>query len=142
MKLYLRSVLIFVITRLISSSPLNQQDFWDQENTDLPSCSLPIPWILFFTIRTILPAEVFTQWFKKLAVTVSRNTFFYVEILISSHLLREIQMKCMRLKSIIRASLVVQWLRICLPMQGTRVRALVWEDPACRRATGLVSHNY
>ena len=27
------------------------------------------------------------------------------------------------------ASLVVQWLRICLPMQGTRVRALVWEDP-------------
>ena len=28
-----------------------------------------------------------------------------------------------------RASLVAQWLRICLPMQGTRVRALVWEDP-------------
>ena len=32
-------------------------------------------------------------------------------------------------------SLVVQWLRICLPMQGTRVRALVREDPTCRRAT-------
>ena len=41
-----------------------------------------------------------------------------------------------------RASLVVQWLRICLPMQGTRVRALVWEDPTCRRATKPVSHNY
>ncbi|KAJ8780568.1 hypothetical protein J1605_011483 [Eschrichtius robustus] len=41
-----------------------------------------------------------------------------------------------------RASLVVQWLRIRLPMQGTRVRALVWEDPTCRRATGPVSHNY
>ena len=40
------------------------------------------------------------------------------------------------------ASLVAQWLRICLPMQGTRVRALVWEDPTCRRATGPVSHNY
>ena len=40
------------------------------------------------------------------------------------------------------ASLVVQWLRICLPMQGTRVRALVWEDPTCRRATKPVSHNY
>ena len=40
------------------------------------------------------------------------------------------------------ASLVVQWLRICLPMQGTRGRALVWEDPTCRRATGPVSHNY
>ena len=41
-----------------------------------------------------------------------------------------------------RASLVAQWLRICLPMQGTRVRALVWEDPTCRRATRPVSHNY
>ena len=41
-----------------------------------------------------------------------------------------------------RASLVAQWLRICLPMQGTRVRALVWEDPTCRGATGPVGHNY
>ena len=41
-----------------------------------------------------------------------------------------------------RASLVAQWLGICLPMQGTRVRALVWEDPTCRRATKPVSHNY
>ncbi|KAJ8777961.1 hypothetical protein J1605_014066 [Eschrichtius robustus] len=40
-----------------------------------------------------------------------------------------------------RASLVVQWLRVRLPMQATRVRALVWEDPACRGATGPVSHN-
>ena len=40
------------------------------------------------------------------------------------------------------ASLVVQWLRVCLPMQGTRVRALVWEDPTCRGATGPVNHNY
>ena len=40
------------------------------------------------------------------------------------------------------ASLVAQWLGICLPMQGTRVRALVWEDPTCRRAAGPVSHNY
>ncbi|KAJ8785845.1 hypothetical protein J1605_006805 [Eschrichtius robustus] len=41
-----------------------------------------------------------------------------------------------------RASLVAQWLRICLPMQGTRVRALVWEDPTCRGAAGPMSHNY
>ena len=40
------------------------------------------------------------------------------------------------------ASLVTQWLRICLLMQGTWVRALVWEDPTCRRATRPVSHNY
>ena len=41
-----------------------------------------------------------------------------------------------------RASLVAQWLRICLPMQGARVRALVWEDPTCRGATRPMSHNY
>ena len=40
-----------------------------------------------------------------------------------------------------RASLVAQWLRVCLPMQGIRVRALVWEDPTCHGATGPVSHN-
>ena len=40
------------------------------------------------------------------------------------------------------ASLVVQWLRVHLPMQGTRVRALVWEDPTCHGVAGLVSHNY
>ena len=39
------------------------------------------------------------------------------------------------------ASLVAQWLRVRLPMQGTRVRALVWGDPTCRGATGPVSHN-
>ena len=47
-----------------------------------------------------------------------------------------------RIKKQIGASLVAQWLRICLPMQGTRVRALVWEDPTCRGATRPVSHNY
>ena len=41
-----------------------------------------------------------------------------------------------------RASLVAQWLRICLPMQGTWVRALVCEDPTCRGANGPVCHNY
>ena len=44
-------------------------------------------------------------------------------------------------KKAYRASLVAQWLRICLLMQGTRVRALVWEDPTCHGAAGPVSHN-
>ena len=43
-------------------------------------------------------------------------------------------------KNIKRASLVAQWLRVCLLMQGTRVRAPVWEDPTCRGAAGPVSH--
>ena len=41
-----------------------------------------------------------------------------------------------------RASLVAQWLRIHLPMQETRVQALVWEDPTCRGATKPLHHNY
>ena len=40
------------------------------------------------------------------------------------------------------ASLVVQWLRIRLPMQGTRVQSLVWEDPTCHEATKPVRRNY
>ena len=39
-------------------------------------------------------------------------------------------------------SLVVQWLRIHLPMQGTQVRSLVQEDPTCCGATKPVHHNY
>ena len=39
-------------------------------------------------------------------------------------------------------SLVAQWLRILLPMQGTWVRSLVQEDPTCCGATKPVSHNY
>ena len=51
------------------------------------------------------------------------------------------QLKPFPLRSGTRASLVAQWLRICLLMQGTRVRALVWEDPTCHGAAGPVSHN-
>ena len=50
--------------------------------------------------------------------------------------LREIE------EDILGTSLVAQWLRICLPMQGTRVRALVREDPTYRGATKPVRHNY
>ena len=47
-----------------------------------------------------------------------------------------------RLKLTCRASLVVQWLRIHLPMQGIWVRSLVREDPTCRGATKPMHHNY
>ena len=45
-------------------------------------------------------------------------------------------------KKWILASLVAQWLRISLPMQGTWVRALVREDPTCRGTTRSMHHNY
>ena len=39
-------------------------------------------------------------------------------------------------------SLVAQWLRIRLPMQGTWVWALVQEDPTCHGATTPMHHSY
>ncbi|XP_073653502.1 hepatocyte nuclear factor 1-beta isoform X4 [Tursiops truncatus] len=39
-------------------------------------------------------------------------------------------------------SLMAQWLRIRLPMQGTQVWTLVPEDPTCCGATKPVHHNY
>jgi len=44
-------------------------------------------------------------------------------------------------KRMFRTSLVVQWLRICLLMQGTQVQSLVQEDPMCLRATKPECHN-
>ena len=39
-------------------------------------------------------------------------------------------------------SMVVQWLRIRLPMQGTWVRALVREDLTCCGTKKTMHHNY
>ena len=39
-------------------------------------------------------------------------------------------------------SLVVQWLRICLLVQGTQVPSLVREDDMCCEATQPAHHNY
>ena len=41
-----------------------------------------------------------------------------------------------------RASQMVQWVRICLAMQGTPVPFLVQEDPICRGAPKPVHRNY
>ena len=46
------------------------------------------------------------------------------------------------LKEYTRTSLVVQWIGTHLPVQGTQVRSLVWEDPTCPGATEPVCHNY
>ena len=48
---------------------------------------------------------------------------------------RSVERKCW-------ASLVVQWLRIHLSMQGTQVQSLVWEDPTCCGAAKPVRQNY
>ena len=60
---------------------------------------------------------------------------------IKVHLKTNFNVKVLNI-NIFRASLVAQWLWTCLPMQGTWLRALVWEDPTCRWATKPVRHNY
>ena len=39
-------------------------------------------------------------------------------------------------------SLVIQWVRIHLPVQGTWVQSLVWEDSTCLGETKPVHYNY
>ena len=59
------------------------------------------------------------------------------------HKLTGIASNCSTFKSYtIGTSLVAQRLRIRLPMQGTWVRALIWDDPTCHGATKPVCHNY
>ena len=78
-------------------------------------------------IKETLPFTTATKRIKYLGINVPKETKdLYAE----------------NYKTLMRASLVAQWLRICLLMQGTWVRALVWEYPTCRRATRPVSHNY
>ena len=68
-------------------------------------------------------------------INVSNQHFYH---------LKHTQSLCVSYISIIKlgASLVAQWLRIRLPMQGTQAGALVQEDPTCRGATKPVHHNY
>ena len=77
------------------------------------------------------------------AFVISHWTLNFHELLIVCHNMPRncFTVKLFSLKSL-RASLVVQWLRIRLPMQVTWVRALVREDPTCRGATKPVRHNY
>ena len=37
---------------------------------------------------------------------------------------------------------MAQWVRICLPMQGTQIQSLIQEDPTCLGATEPMHHNY
>jgi len=41
----------------------------------------------------------------------------------------------------IGTSLVVQWSGIHLPMQGTQVQSLIWEDSTRHRAAEVMGHN-
>ena len=50
-------------------------------------------------------------------------------------------MKSVTHNNTVWTSLVLQWLRVHLPMQGTWTRALVWEYPTCHGATPFLHHS-
>ena len=81
---------------------------------------------------------------ENIKVLSPHRSQFHKEILVNLNLSRTSVVEVeLTFKSIFwGASLVVQWLRIRLPMQGTQVRALVQEDPTCRGATKPMHHNY
>ena len=64
-----------------------------------------------------------------------------ISLLIAEKINISYMKNCLKVK-LPGTSLVVQWLRICLPMQGTWVWALVREDPTCHGATKPVRCNY
>ena len=46
------------------------------------------------------------------------------------------------MEKVLWTSLVVQWLRICLPRQETQVQSLIQEDSTCYGATKPLCQNY
>ena len=89
----------------------------------LASCFIILSRALFPAILG-LPLE---QFFKDPPTTSDRVCHCYTSLLKLNSVLSE------RLSP--GTSLDVQWLRIHLPMQGTQVWSLVWEDPTSHRAT-------
>ena len=86
---------------------------------------------------------VFMYTYKYVGVCIHFIHIYLVYIiLIPTYESWKYKKKKLALKKSLGASLVAQWLRILLPVQGTRVRALVQEDPTCRGATKPMRHNY
>ena len=73
---------------------------------------------------------------------ISKTPTFKYKDIDKSENIWKIYQENKHLKSTRGTSLVVQWLRICLPMLGKWVQSLVWEDSTCFGATKSGCHNY
>ena len=83
------------------------------------------------TVWTDFKTTVLSEWEK-----TERATY-----LTCVHLCETSRTGKLRDKKQIRTSLVVWWIGICQPVQGTQVRSLIWEDPTCLRVTKHARHN-
>ena len=94
----------------------------------------------FFLLFLIFPGYKIHLWVFSNCLR-SPKTFSNIFIEKNSHVRGPVQFKHVLFKGQLWASLVAQWLRIHLPMQGTWVWSLVQEDPTCHGATGPLRHN-
>ena len=84
--------------------------------------------IIYLTI-SLLPD--FFVAIKNAAMNIHLHGALFVLFCSTSVIIREMQIKT----TMRGASLVAQWLRVCLLVRGTRVRALVWEDSHMPRSS-------
>ena len=98
-------------------------------------------WNYLMFLNTFLFPQRSCLWFELFSLSRS----FYSDVQVSSGYLssrKPLLIHCPSWFKILGTSLVAEWLRIRLPMQGARVRALVQEDPTCRGATKPMCRNY
>ena len=89
--------------------------------------------------KILKPKPASVAWHR---IKSQRQSFGWSRVLLGISLRAAVHLRDSfgRAKAKCRASLVAQWLRIRLPMQGTWV--LVREDPTCCGATKPVRHSY
>ena len=130
--------MLSIVCSLVSQEHIKQFELWPNFNVDI----LILEANLTIYITELWWLYTCVSWLKFLLLW---NRFFSLEnnfLKFSVYPNPSSPKTPHPLKKHSRASLVAQWLSVCLPMQGTRVWALVWEDPTCRGAAGPVSHNY
>ena len=91
-------------------------------------------WILSFGLRPVILISIYSD------ISTCYSTLYLTQIL--GKLVNMSINKVMSRNYSIGLPWWLQWLRIRLPMQGTRVQALVREDPTCHRAPKPLCHNY
>ena len=114
---------------------------WGSEfvTTELPSLS----WSMSSTFKYWLWYDQTAEFMGSYFSTPSPNTWSRKDSFLVLLILRIWNNIPVFLKvSILGTSLVVHWLRTCLPMQGVQVRSLVWEDFSCHRVTKPLCLNY